>query len=39
MAALDWITLVLAFWGAILSTVLGVFKLLECRKSLKIYLE
>lgn len=39
MTTLELITLGLAIWGSILSSVLGVFKLLEYRISLKIYLE
>ena len=39
MNILDSLTFILAIWGAILSTVLGLIKIREYRRNLKIYLE
>jgi hypothetical protein len=39
MVALDLISILLAVWGVIISTTIGVYKILEYRRSLKIYLE
>jgi hypothetical protein len=34
----DWIQLILAFWGAILSTILGILKIIENNRKIKIFL-